>query len=500
MRLKTVLAASLSVFALAACATAGDAPASQSASAPAAAPEAAAKSPAKTPAKASYPEVQDEAAFRGLYKELIEINTTASEGSCTNAAKAMQARLLAAGYPESDTLVIAKPGWPQDGNLIATLPGSDPSLKPIMLLAHIDVVEAKREDWERDPFVLSEEDGYFYARGASDDKAMAAIWTDAMVRYKQEGFKPQRSIKLALTCGEEGIGERVGVKWLVDTHPDLVDAAFALNEGAGGVIDEKTDAYLFNGVQAGEKLYQDFKLEVTNPGGHSSRPKKDNAIYHLSKALLSVGEMDFPIEFNDATRTFFTRMADLEKGPIAEAMRKAPSMDAEAIAALKEDPTYNALLHTTCVGTMVDAGHAPNALPQRATANVNCRIFPGHSPEEIRQALIKGIADDQVSVTFADEPETSAPAPKLDSAFMNPVESLTAEMFPGVPVVPAMATGATDGRFLNAAGVPTYGVSGIFAAPGESNAHGLNEKMRVKSLMEGREFLYRLVKKYTVGE
>lgn len=457
--------------------------------------ETAGAAPAST--SASYPAVQDEAAFKGLYKELIEINTTASEGSCTEAAEAMKARLLAAGYPEEDLTVLAKPGWPQDGNLIATLPGSDPSLKPILLLAHIDVVEARAADWERDPFTLTEEDGMFYARGAIDDKAMASIWVDSFIRYKQEGYAPTQTLKIALTCGEEGVHERVAVDWLVKEHRNLVDAAFVLNEGAGGRIDSDTGEYSFNGVQAGEKLYQDYKLEITNPGGHSSRPKPDNAIYRLSNALIKVSEMDFPIEFNDATRTFFMRMSDITADGYGSAMQDAvTSQDPDAIEKLKGDPTYNALLHTTCVGTMVTAGHAPNALPQRATANVNCRIFPGNSPEDVRLELESAIGDEGIAVTFADSPETIAPAPELTDAIMIPIEELTEEMFPGIPVVPAMATGATDGRFFNAAGIPTYGVSGIFTDPATSNAHGLNESVSVKALLEGREFLYRLVKAY----
>lgn len=448
-------------------------------------------------APTSFPAIQDEAAFRGLYKELIEINTTASEGSCTEASEAMKARLLAAGYPDEDLTVITHPNWPEDGNLIATLHGTDTTKKPILLLAHIDVVEANPDDWERDPFTLTEEDGYFYARGAIDDKAMAAIWVDAFIRYKQEGYTPTQSLKIALTCGEEGIGERVAANWLLQEHRELVDAEFVLNEGAGGRIDSETGEYMYNGVQAGEKLYQDYQLEITNPGGHSSRPKPDNAIYRLSTALLAVSRMDFPIEFNDATTTFFLRMSDITADGFGPAMQDAAtSRDPEAIEKLKTDPVYNALLHTTCVGTMVDAGHAPNALPQRATANVNCRIFPGNSPEDTRLELEKAIGDDAIAVTFADTPETIAPAPELTPEILGPIEQLTEEMWPGIPVVPAMATGATDGRFFNAAGIPTYGVSGIFSDAATSNAHGLNERVAVKSLMEGREFLYRLVKAY----
>jgi acetylornithine deacetylase/succinyl-diaminopimelate desuccinylase-like protein len=441
-----------------------------------------------------------ETEFRALYKELIEINTTLSVGSCTKAAEAMKARLAKAGYPESDLHLLAPAARPQDGNLIADLPGSDTSQKALMLLAHIDVVEANRADWVRDPFKLTEEGGFFYARGASDDKAMAAIFTDSMVRFKEEGYKPARPIKLVLTCGEESPNTFNGVKWLIENHRGLLDAAFALNEGGGGRLDPASGRYLFNGIQAGEKLYQDYTLEVTNQGGHSSRPVPDNAIYHLSAALLKVAQVEFPIEFNDATRGFLTRMADIDGGARANDMKAAAKGDLAAAARLKQDPSLNGILHTTCVGTQVTAGHAPNALPQRATANVNCRIFPGRSPEEIRQALIKAIGDESVKVSFQSEPEKPGPPPKLTPEIMGPLEKLTKEMWPGVNVVPAMSAGATDGRFMTPAGIPTYGVSGIFADGETTNAHGLNERVAVKSLMEGRVFLYRLAKAYSGGK
>ena len=442
-----------------------------------------------------------EAEFRGLYKELIEINTTLSVGSCTKAAEAMKARLLAAGYPESDLHVIAEPKRPQDGNLIALLPGTDASKKALILLAHIDVVEANREDWVRDPFVLTEEDGYFYARGAMDDKAMAAIFTDSMVRYKREGYRPERPIKLMLTCGEESPNVFNGLKYLIENHRDLVDGEFAINEGAGGRLDPVTGKYVFNGVQAGEKLYQDYTIEVTNPGGHSSRPVPDNAIYRLGGALAKVQAIEFPVEFNDATTGFFARMAELTGGQEGADMKAAASgEDASAIRRLRENPSYNAMLHTTCVATQLSGGHAPNALPQRATANVNCRIFPGHTQEEIRRKIETAIGDPDVKVTLQADPETPSPAPPLTPEILGPIERLTDDMWPGVPVVPTMAAGATDGRFLTPIGIPTYGVSGIFADPATTNAHGLNERVPVKSLMEGRVFLYRLAKIYAGGK
>ncbi|MFL6577223.1 MAG: M20/M25/M40 family metallo-hydrolase [Povalibacter sp.] len=441
-----------------------------------------------------------EAEFRQLYRELIEINTTLSAGSCTEAASAMRARLLRAGYSESEAQLIASPDRPKDGNLIALLAGTDPKLKPIMLLAHIDVVEAKREDWERDPFKLTEENGYFYARGASDDKAMAAVFADSMVRYKQEKYRPKRGIKLALTCGEESPNVFNGVSYLLEKKRDLIDAAFALNEGGGGRFDAATGNYQYNGVQAGEKLYQDFTIETINAGGHSARPTPDNAIYQMGQALAKVGAFEFPIEFNDTTRAYLTRFGEITGGEKGADMQAAARGDAAAIARIKQDPTLNGMLHTTCVATMINGGHAPNALPQHVSANVNCRIFPGHAPEEIRQTLIATISDANVKVSFQSPPEKAGDPPPLTREILGPIEALTKDMYPGVPVVPAQSSGATDGRFLTPLGIPTYGVSGMFSDGATNNAHGLNERIRVQSLMEGREFLYRLVKMYAGGK
>ena len=455
----------------------------------------AALSTASKQARAGEPE------FRELYKELIEINTTLSSGSCTDAANAMKTRLVKAGYPEGDLHLIVPPARPKDGNLIAVLPGSDAGAKALMLLAHIDVVEAKREDWERDPFKLTEEGGFFYARGASDDKAMAAIFTDSMVRYRKEGYKPKRTIKLALTCGEETPNTFNGVQYLIENQRSLMDAEFALNEGGGGRLDDKTGKYLYNGIQAGEKLYQDFTLETVNQGGHSARPTPANAIYQMSQALMKIQAYEFPVEFNDATRGYFSKFGAIATGEQGADMRAAAATgDAAAIARLKKDPSINGSLHTTCVATMIEGGHAPNALPQHVTANVNCRIFPGHAPEEIRQALLQVVGDAGVKIGFQSEPEKPGPPPRLSPQILGPIEKLTQEMFPGVPVVPAQSSGATDGRFLTPVGVPTYGVSGIFSDGATTNAHGLNERMRVQSLMEGREFLYRLGKLYAGGK
>jgi acetylornithine deacetylase/succinyl-diaminopimelate desuccinylase-like protein len=439
----------------------------------------------------------DQIEFRALYKELVEIDTTLSNGSCTRAAEAMGARLKAAGYPEADVRVIAPPDRPKDGNLVAVLRGSNPRLPAVLLLAHIDVVEARRSDWTRDPFAFIEENGYFYGRGVADDKAMAAVFTDSMIRFRRERYRPRRDIRLALTCGEETSDTHNGVEYLLANHRDLIQAGIAINEGAGGRLDAEGNRVAF-GVQAGEKIYQDFAFEVTNPGGHSSRPPKENAIYRLMAALAKLQAHEFPVEFNDATRLFFTRNAEITGGETGAAMRAlvANPADAAAAAVVARDPSYNSMLRTTCVATMVEAGHAPNALPQKARANVNCRILPGHDAAEVKAELERIVADPQVAVSLVGEPDPVSPPPPLTGAVLGPIERIAARMWPGVPVVPTMATGATDGRFLNHAGIPTYGVSGMFGDPDGNGAHGLNERLRVRSVYEGRDFLHALTKAY----
>lgn len=441
------------------------------------------------------------ATFRGLYKELVEINTTLSSGSCTVAANAMADRLRSAGMSEENLHLIVPPKFPSQGNLIAVLPGTSSDAEAVLLLAHIDVVEAKREDWERDPFTLIEQDGYFFGRGTADDKAMAAIFVDIMVRMSSSGYQPEHTLKLALTCGEETPNTFNGASYLLQHNPELMSAAFALNEGGGGRMNSDGER-IYNGIQAGEKVYQDFKLEITNPGGHSSRPVKDNAIYRLAAALGRISAHEFPIEFNDTTRSYFTRLSGMQSGQLADDMLAIASDPAseEALERIKQNPSFNSILHTTCVATMVEAGHALNALPQRASANVNCRIFPGHPQLEILHVLEEVIADEDIAVTFRSPPESTSPPPPLTAEILGPIEQLTQEMWLGVPVLPSMIAGGTDGRFLTPAGIPTYGVSGIFTAPGTVNAHGLNEKIPVQSLYEGREFLDRLVRIYIGGE
>ena len=452
--------------------------------------------------KAGAQNATGEPKFRELYKELVETNTALSNGSCTLAAERMAARLKAAGLPESDLHPFAAPGHPKEGGLVALYPGRDPKLKAILLLAHIDVVEAKREDWTRDPFILVEENGNFYARGAIDDKAEAAIWVDTLIRYKQENFRPRRTIKLALTCGEETAGAFNGAQWLVENQRELIDASFAVNEGAFGELDREGHQVALE-IQAGEKTAQNFRLEVTNAGGHSSRPLKDNAIYRLAAALTRIEGYDFPAQFTDGNRAYFTGMAKIQaaKGntDVADAMRalvKNPD-DAAAIAlASAKDPSWNATLRTTCVATMLDAGHATNALPQRARAIINCRIFPGVTQEVVRLKLQELVADPKVVVSTLETRGPSSPPPPLTPQVLAPFEKLAAEYFPGVPVLPILQPGATDGEFLNAAGIPTYGIEPLFAGPDLGHIHGLNEYISVKSLLDCRDFLYHLIKVY----
>ena len=442
----------------------------------------------------------DQVRFVSLFKEMVETNTTASSGSCTRAAEQVAARLKAAGYADADIHLFADPERPQDGGIVATLPGRDPHRKAILLLAHLDVVEAHREDWTRDPFKLVEADGNFYGRGVFDDKYHAAIWADLMVRYKEEGYRPDRTVKMALTCGEESSGVH-GIDWVLQHHRDWVDAEFALNEGGVGESDEH-GTHVLLGVQTAEKVYQDFKLEVTNPGGHSSQPVKDNAITHLAGALVRLGDLEFPTQLNDTTRTYFTRVAAIKGGETGAAMQalvKNPQ-DAEAVALINRNKAWHSMLRTTCVATMLNGGHATNALPQRANANINCRIFPGDSVPYVLKTLTEAVNDPQVKVTVVPPQTLTPPPPPLTPAIMQPIERVAAEVYPGVPVVPKLETFATDGIYTNTAGIPTYGVWGLFVDGNLGNIHGLNEHVGVRELFQGRDFLYKLVKAYALGK
>jgi acetylornithine deacetylase/succinyl-diaminopimelate desuccinylase-like protein len=409
----------------------------------------------------------------------------------------MAAHLREAGIPDADLHPFAGPDHPKEGGLVVIYPGRDPKAKAVLMLAHLDVVEAKREDWTRDPFILVEENGNFYGRGAADDKAMASIWVDTLIRFKQEGYRPRHTVKLALTCGEETNGAFNGAQYLATNKRDLIDAAFALNEGGGGMLDANGKP-IFQGIQVGEKLSQNYTLEVTNPGGHSSRPLPNNAIYHLAHALVRIEGYHFPVEFTDTTRDYFTRIAPTqtpEKQAAFKTLLANPN-DADARAVVEQDPDVNSILHTNCVATLLDAGHATNALPQRARANINCRIFPGTTAEAVRQTLVQVIGDAEVKVTIRETRNTPSAPPPLDPKVLGPAETLAAKMWPGVPQVREMSAGATDGAFLTPVGIPTYGISGDFIDPDGDGVHGLNERIRVKVLYDSRDYLYQLMKVY----
>jgi acetylornithine deacetylase/succinyl-diaminopimelate desuccinylase-like protein len=457
---------------------------------------AAALAPMVTAAAASAQARPDEKAFFGLYKELVETNTTLSAGSCTQAAAQIGARLKAAGYADGDITYFSVPEHPKDGGLVAVLPGRDAKAKPMLLLAHLDVVEADPKDWTRDPFTLVEEGGYYYARGTVDDKAMAAVWADTMIRLKQAGPKPKRTIKLALTCGEETTFAWNGAEWLAKNKPDLVAAEFALNEGGGGRLDEAGRREVL-ALQVGEKAAQNYTFLATNPGGHSSQPVPDNAIYQLADAVKAVQGYEFPVRFTDTTRAFFTATAAISAPAMKDAITRllAHPDDAAADKVVSADKAFHSTLRTTCVATLLNAGHAENALPQRATANVNCRIFPGETVDATL-ATLQRLAGTSVKVTANQPVRPTAIPPTLDPKIVAPARAVATKRFPGVPLTPFMSTGATDGIFLEAIGIPVYGMPGMFIDKDGGGIHGLNERIRVKSLYEGRDYLFDLVRAY----
>lgn len=432
-----------------------------------------------------------------IFRELVEIDTTHA-ASTTTAAEAVARRLIAAGWSKDEVRVFGPS--PRKGNLVARLKGTG-ARKPILLLGHLDVVAARREDWSLDPFKFTEKDGYYYGRGTEDMKSLVALWVATVIRFKKEGIRPDRDLILALTADEEN-GEENGVVWLLAKHRQLIDAAYALNEGGGGEI--KKGRHRANNVQAAEKNFLSFKLEVTNKGGHSSLPEADNAIVRLGEALSRVHRHAFPARLSPITRGYFQRLAELETGPIAADLRavgrtpdgKAP--DRAAVARLSANPYYNARLRTTCVPTMIEGGHAENALPQRATAKVNCRALPDHDPAQLQRELGQIVGDKQVTITPVKPPDGGPPSPLLPE-LMGPIEAVTKEMWPGVVVLPVMQAGATDGRFLRAAGIPTYGVSGIFRDVDDIRAHGRDERLLASAFYEGQEFIYRLLRRLTTA-
>jgi acetylornithine deacetylase/succinyl-diaminopimelate desuccinylase-like protein len=428
---------------------------------------------------------------RDLLAELVAIPSTESGVGSTPAAEAVAARLRSAGFPDADVQLVG-PG-PRKMNLIARLHGSGGG-KPILLLSHLDVVEAPRADWATDPFQLVEKDGFFYGRGTYDVKDGDAILTANFIRWKKEGWRPSRDLILALTADEEG-GSANGVRWLLETRRELIDAAYCLNTDAGDFHLSSEKRPIAATVQLAEKWYVDWTLEVVDPGGHSSRPGKENAIYRLAAALGRLAQLRFPAQPNEAIRAYFNKEAPLIGGALGADMRAAVAQppDPAAIARLSENPLYNALLRTTCVATMVQAGHAHNALPQVATANVNCRVMPEMSLDAVRDALTRALDDPQVKLSLVEEP-TAGPSSPLDPEVMRGLEGVVQQMWPGVTVVPVMETGASDGKWLRRVGIPTYGVSGVFIDADDKRAHGKDERLGVREFYWGVELYDRLLK------
>jgi acetylornithine deacetylase/succinyl-diaminopimelate desuccinylase-like protein len=436
-----------------------------------------------------------------IYKELIEINTGMTTGNVTPAANAMAKRFRDAGIPESDIFVGGP--RPEKFNVVARIHGRGGAnaRKPLLLLAHIDVVEALKADWspDLDPFVFTERDGYYYGRGTADDKAMASIFVANAIRMVREKYVPDRDIIIALTADEEGGGSN-GVDWLLKNHRELVDAALVINEGGGGTL--RNGKPLFNSVQAAEKVTTNITLRATNRGGHSSVPRPDNAITALADALAKVGRYSFPVRLSDVTRGFFSKTADVEEPALGKAMRAlvANPNDKEALAAVSADPRYNSMLRTTCVATQLSGGHAANALPQLAEANINCRMFPTDTAEVIRADFEKLINDTTVQVIIRGAPRQPPPVIAVLPELMDPVTQVTRDMWGSVPVIPVMSTGATDSRYFRALGIPAFGVSGLFSDPTvDARAHGRDERMRTQSYYEGQEFLWRLTKALTTA-
>jgi len=440
---------------------------------------------------------------RSLFQELIDINTTDSVGNVTTAADAMAKRLRSAGYPDGDIAVLGPNA--RKKNLVVRLHGTGQH-KPVLLIGHLDVVEARREDWTTDPFKFIEKDGYFYGRGTQDMKDGDAIMVATLIRLKKAGFRPNRDIILALTADEEG-GSSNGVDWLLKNHKDLIDAEFVINHDGYSVVSEHGKP-LYYELDGTEKVYGDYQLLVTNPGGHSSLPVPDNAIYALADGLGRIEKFEFPFELNAVTRGYYERMSTIETGQRAADMRailRTPP-DGQAIARLSKNPADHAIMHTTCVATMLEGGHANNALPQRAGAVVNCRILPGHSPEEVRQKLIAVVKDPRIQIRYIDDQgqvrDTASdrkgyPPPPLNPVVMKPLESLVASYWPGLKVVPNMAVGASDGVFTSAVGMPTYTITGVANDRDNERAHGRDERLGVESFYKGNAFFYQYIRALT---
>jgi len=440
----------------------------------------------------------DQTEARAIFQQLIDINTSYKEGSTAPAAHAVAQRFLDAGFPVADVHVLG-PAGDKDSNVVVRMQGTSKTLKPILLIAHLDVVEALRSDWTVDPYKLLERDGFFYGRGTSDIKGGGTTLVESLLRLKREHIVPERTLILALTAGEEGGGGYDGMSWLIEQHRDLIDAEWCLNTDGGDPL-IKDGKKIVRAVQASEKLFQSYYLTVTNKGGHSSMPTPDNAIAILAEAIGREWRFHFPVHLNETTRAYFERSAALSTGQLAADMRAIAKneRDSAAAARLSESPFYNAQLRTTCTPTMLQGGHAPNALPQTARALVNCRILPGETPAEVQAMLVRAVANSEVKVTQVDSGKPGKASP-LTPAIMTPVEKVTQRLWPGVPVIPQMETGATDGAVLRDAGIPTYGVSGIPIDVDDVRAHGRDERIMVKAFYDGVEYMYQLVKEIAVA-
>ena len=435
------------------------------------------------------PPEADQRLAREIYKEMVEVKSGFTTGTTAPIAESVARRFKAAGIPEADIFVGG--AIPTKTNVVVRYRGTGVR-KPILLLAHIDVVEARREDWTVDPFVFLEKDGYFYGRGSADDKAQAAVWTETLLRFKREGYRPDRDLILALTADEEGGGPYNGVDWLLHKHRNLIDAEFALNEGARGTL--VNGKRIENDIGLAEKQFLNLRWEVRNKGGHSARPVPDNAIYHLAAALNRLATFEFDFALNDITREYFRQAAKTADAALAADMVRVADGDREAMRRIaRASAPLNAMMRTTCVATQLEGGHATNALPQLAAANVNCRLLPDDSADRVIAELTKLIADDQVKITITTN-EGASPASPLRPDIMKAFSRVTDTMWPGVIVVPSMAVGGSDGRYLRLAGIPTYGAQGFFNDRDDVRSHGRDERMLVRSFYEGQTFLYEFVK------
>ena len=443
---------------------------------------------------AAMPPEAERALARDIYKEMVEIKSGYTSGATTPVVEAAARRLEAAGFPKADIFVGGP--IPTKANLVVRYRGTGRG-RPLLLLAHTDVVEARREDWSMDPYTLTERDGYFYGRGTGDDKAQAAVWIANLMRYQREGFRPDRDIIVALTADEEGGGPYNGVAWLLKNKRELIDAEFCLNEGGWG--ESVAGRRISNDVQLSEKYVINYRLEVTNKGGHSSLPIPDNAIYHLAGALDRLSRFTFPLKTNEVTQAYFRAMAKIEDEAMRQDLTRAADGAADAMERVARATTaWNATLRTTCVATQLEGGHARNALPQLAAANVNCRVLPDEKPEYVTATLKQVIADEQVSVTITGDVSIGPPSP-MRQDLMSAIGTQTTTLWPGVATVPMMVMGATDGLYLRAAGIPTYGVQGFFYDRDDIRFHGRDERLKVQSFYEGQTFLYDLVKRLTGG-